>query len=139
MQSPMQSPGPVRVKPRTKAQSIVSFADLPPLPEIKFVHPNNCDSDSDEGVVVESDSSDEECDQKCYFIPPLSESPTKVERYRCERMVGITKDGTPEYQLIGHYKTIKEIAEVLGFTISKTYNIFRQNSKLHKIKISKLF
>jgi len=69
----------------------------------------------------------------------VTKKPKKIGLYKLEKKTKDNEDGSIEVELVGMYQTIKEIAPVLGFTYSKTFNIYQRKNKLaNEIIITKI-
>jgi len=100
------------------------------------MNPDQIKLDNDLANVKTPTSSPEPIPTKTYSIKLKK---IEVPKFKLERKIKDNDDGTVEVELVGVYTTVKEIAPVLGFSYSKTFNIYQRKNKLaNEIIITKI-
>lgn len=134
----MQSPGAVRV--RSNISKPITMTDLPPLPKLnlapEYLYDEEYSWDYEESVSYDSDDDTEV--NFCSSKPePTPEPKQDFGRYLLQKRVGVNQDGTVRTENLGYFKTITNIASHLGFTYTKTHNIYKERcgaSNMYLIK-----
>lgn len=116
----MESPGAVRVRSNITKSDTIDMTKLPPLPKLslspEYLYDEEYSWEYDESVSYHSDEEHE----------PEKPKPESFGRYLLQKRVGVNQDGTVRSENLGYFKTITNIASYLGFTYTKTHNIYKE-------------